>query len=294
MIIYVDITLLNNFLMTTAIIWAIAKIMEMKISWARLILGANIANLYLIFAFLLQQIPLHYFISFILHILLNIISALLIVKVSFPDLDKARFIRAVTRLYLITFIAIGTTLSLFYIYGGSPFNTGILKLCIGLIVLFLLGNFGWSIIQKYKLPDELYLAIVIYFQGRELSLTGLLDTGNSLTDPFSNAPVIVAELSALLPLFPEKIQKQILSSANRDFGLIDIFQEYDLAQRIRLLPFSDLGQENGLMLGFRPDLVELFYKNKLLRIEDCVIGISKRVLDHENSYQALIHPKLII
>lgn len=158
--------------------------------------------------FLLQQIPLHYFISFILHILLNIISALLIVKVSFPDLDKARFIRAVTRLYLITFIAIGTTLSLFYIYGGSPFNTGILKLCIGLIVLFLLGNFGWSIIQKYKLPDELYLAIVIYFQGRELSLTGLLDTGNSLTDPFSNAPVIVAELSALLPYFQRKYKSK--------------------------------------------------------------------------------------
>ena len=96
-------------------------------------------------------------------------------KVSFPDLDKARFIRAVTRLYLITFIAIGTTLSLFYIYGGSPFNTGILKLYWSYCFIFI-RKFRLGIIQKYKLPDELYLAIVIYFQGRELSLTGLLDT----------------------------------------------------------------------------------------------------------------------
>lgn len=293
MVIYADITLLNNFLMTIAIIWATANIMEMKFSWFRLFLGANIANLYLLAVFFLQQLSFKFFINFTLHILLNIITAILILKVSFPGLTRARFVKTLGNLYLITFIAIGTTLSIFYVYGGSPFNSGILKIIIGLIVLLILGNTGWKILQKYKLPDEFYLPTVIYCQNRGVSLTGLLDTGNSLTDPISNFPVIVVNLADLLPLFPENLQEEIMACENCDLNLVEIFQKYNFANRIRLLPFSDLGEEKGLLLGFRPDCVELSYKDELIRVEQCVVGISRRMLDLDNSYQALIHPKLL-
>ncbi|NLJ84462.1 MAG: sigma-E processing peptidase SpoIIGA [Halanaerobiaceae bacterium] len=293
MIIYADITLLNNFFMTIAIIWATANIMEIKYSWFRLFLGANIANLYLLVVFILQQYRFYFFINFILHISLNIITAILILKISFPGLQRTRFIKALGNLYLITFIGMGTTLSIFYVYGDSPFNTGFLKIIIGLLVLYLLGNTGWKIIQRYKLPDEFYLPTVIYCQNKEVSLTGLLDTGNSLSDPISNLPVIIVNLATLIPIFPEEMQAEMMTGEVCEMDLVEVFQKNNLAHRIRLLPFSDLGEEKGLLLGFRPDLVELFYKGELIRVEKCVIGISTRMLDLDNCYQALIHPKLL-
>src|SRR5690554_3762599 len=168
MIIYADITLLNNFLMTFAIIWAIANIMEIKIQWSRTILGANIGNIYFFIVLYIQQININFFISFIVHIFLNIITAGLIIKVSFPELNKLRYLKAIAYLYLVTFITIGTTISLFYVYGGSPFDKGIQKILAGIIVLVILANTGWKIFQKYKLPEELYLPMAIYYQDKNV------------------------------------------------------------------------------------------------------------------------------
>lgn len=293
MIIYADITLLNNFLMTFAIIWAIANIMEIKIQWSRTILGANIGNIYFFIVLYIQQININFFISFIVHIFLNIITAGLIIKVSFPELNKLRYLKAIAYLYLVTFITIGTTISLFYVYGGSPFDKGIQKILAGIIVLVILANTGWKIFQKYKLPEELYLPMAIYYQDKNVKLTGLLDTGNSLVDPISNFPVIVVNLEELLSLFPVGLQRELKISEDLDIDFVDMFQRYNYAHRIRLLPFSDLGQENGLLFGFRPDHIELLYQGENLKIDRCVIAISKRKLDLDDSYQALIHPRLL-
>lgn len=293
MIIYADITFLNNFLMTLAIIWAIASIMELKFTWKHLILGGLVANIYFILVLYLQFLNINIYIYIFIHIFLNISAALLITRVSFPNLSNNRLIKAVGYLYLITFITIGTTISLFYIYGGSPFTAGIQKLLAGILILFLIGNFGWEIFQKYKVPEEFILPVTIYFQNRNVELTGLVDTGNSLTDPITNVPVIVVNIENVLLLFHEEIQRDLLAVEDDYIELMEIFQFYNMEERIRVLPFSDLGQENGLLLGLRPDLIELIYQNKVLKIKRSVIGLSKRKLDIDDEYQALIHPNLI-
>lgn len=49
----------------------------------------------------------------------------------------------------------------------------------------------------------------ILWQGRSAELTALVDTGNTLRDPLTNAPVIVAEAEGLKPLLGDSVCKQL-------------------------------------------------------------------------------------
>ncbi len=293
MIIYADVTFINNFLMTLAIIWAVANIMERDYRWFNLLLAALVANIYFFLVLIIQNIDINNFITVFLQILLNITAAIVIIRIAFPKIKKRNLIKAVSYLYLITFITIGTTLSVFYVYGGSPFDAGMQKIIIGMIILFLIGNFGWRYFQKYKTPEEFYLPVKIYYLDIVVNIIGLLDTGNSLTDPFTKAPVIVVNLEDIISLFSEKIQEELWSCGEDYIKAIEVFNSHGLGQRIRILPFSDLGKENGMILGFRPDFIELEYQGRILKVKKCILALSRRRLDVDNEYQALIHPQLI-
>lgn len=292
MIIYADITFLNNFLMTLAIIWAVANIMEIEYKWWRLIVTALIGTTYFFIVIIIQLQYFPFIIKIIVHIVLNIITALIMVKTAYSNLSKSNFIKAIGYLYLVTFLTMGTTLSIFYITGGSPFKPGIQRLLTGVLVLLILGNYGWCLFQKYSSPREFHLPVRVFFKDNIISITGLIDTGNSLSDPLTKAPVIVVNRDDILPLFPDQIQKE-LSIKDDPFEIVNIFNNNDLGQRTRILPFSDLGQENGILTGFRPDLIEVEYQGQVLKIKKCILALSQRRLDDEDEYQALIHPGII-
>ncbi|MFP4661151.1 MAG: sigma-E processing peptidase SpoIIGA [Halanaerobiales bacterium] len=293
MVIYADITFIKNFLMSLAIIWAVANILEIKYRWLNIILAAVAANIYLFMVFFMQLMNVNLFIISFIHIILNILAAVVIIRIAFPGVNKTVFLKTLVYLYLVSFVSIGTTLSVFYIYRG-PLSREIRQaINLGAIVVLLIGNFGWRIFQKYKTPEQFFIPLKIYYRNNIAELIGLLDTGNSLTDPFTRAPVVVANLDDILPLFPSDIQEGLIRSGEDYLTAIDILNKAGLGDRVRILPFSDLGQENGIIPGFRPDLIELQYKERVLKIKKCIIAISRRKLDLEDEYQALIHPQLV-
>lgn len=93
MIIYADITFINNFLMTVAILWTIAKIMEISFSWKKLISGGLAANIYLFLSLIMysqKSGPVIF-----LQVILNLFSAYIIVKISFPGLNNKGYLKLV-------------------------------------------------------------------------------------------------------------------------------------------------------------------------------------------------------
>ena len=58
--------------------------------------------------------------------------------------------------------------------------------------------------------------------------------------------------------------------------------------KIRLIPFSSLGKENGLLIGVKAD--ELFVDGEDIKtqIQDVIIGIYDGYLDKSKKYSALI------
>ena len=85
--------------------------------------------------------------------------------------------------------------------------------------------------------------------GRRCQITALVDTGNTLTDPATGRPVMVAEGGAVSPLFPagqcpgpEQLRDPISALISRSGD-----------RRWRLIPYRAVGIEQGLLLAVRLD-----------------------------------------
>ena len=97
---------------------------------------------------------------------------------------------------------------------------------------------------------------VITLGGRRTALTALVDTGNTLTDPVTNRPVMVAEGEKLVSLFPE-------GECPGEGDLRDPVASLErLSQgagkgRWRLLPYQAVGVDCGMLLALRTDGVRV-------------------------------------
>ena len=57
--------------------------------------------------------------------------------------------------------------------------------------------------------------------------------------------------------------------------------------KLKLIPFSSLGNDNGLLIGFKPDYVKIYSEEEIVR-NDILIGIYDGKLTKNNSYASLI------
>lgn len=90
-------------------------------------------------------------------------------------------------------------------------------------------------------------------QGREAELTALLDTGCTLTDGLSGAPVLTVHWAALEPLWTPE-EHSVLSCLERE-GAARCLER--LGGGFRLLPYRAVGVRSGLLLCFKADWAEL-------------------------------------
>ncbi len=90
-------------------------------------------------------------------------------------------------------------------------------------------------------------------QGREAELTALLDTGCTLTDGLSGAPVLTVHWAALEPLWTPE-EHSVLSCLERE-GAARCLER--LGGGFRLLPYRAVGVRSGLLLCFKADGAEL-------------------------------------
>lgn len=106
--------------------------------------------------------------------------------------------------------------------------------------------------------------------GRTACLRALYDTGNELAEPFSGAPVAVADYAALA-------------------GLVDAAWREGLPPGARAVPFSSVGG-SGFLPAFRPDRLTLCRNGREWDVTGAFVAVSAQPLTGE--YGALIGPHL--
>ena len=58
--------------------------------------------------------------------------------------------------------------------------------------------------------------------------------------------------------------------------------------KLSIIPFSSLGNEKGLLLGFKPDYINVYFEDNVHIKNDIIIGIYTRKLSRANNYTSLI------
>lgn len=293
--VYADVVFLINLVMDFFIFLIVSKLIKKQITCRRLILGAFVASL------------LYCLIIFIppLRNIYNFFGALTILMISITITFKPKTILELIKLLILAHISAfsigGAGMALFYYTDlpnavgnmisfniqNFPFKILLITATSAYIVIKLSLNWIKTIFSKNKI----LCPIKIYFNETEIDLNALVDTGNSLCDPLTKEPVIVAEFSVIKQFLPDSIKLIYYEKKEDDLEAISNNINTDEI-KIRMIPFSSLGVRNGMLIGFKADAVEIQNDENKVKFKNTIIAIYNYKLSKDGTYQALINPEI--
>ncbi|WP_129596423.1 sigma-E processing peptidase SpoIIGA [Anaerophilus nitritogenes] len=294
--VYGEYLFIENLLMNWMILHLTGYFSKYNTKKIKLWIGASVGACYAFVIFFPS-------LSFLYSFLMKFIISIFIIIVTFTPYKFKDFAKLLGIFYLISFMFGGAAFALFYLtdFHGMVSN-GIfymgnftMKLLIySGIIAYILIKFCLEYIQVRISRDELYIPIYIEVENHSSKLNALLDTGNSLFDPLSKCPVIIVEYTAIKDLFPIDIQDVFSKGESGNLNLIpQMMESSKWSHRFRIIPFKSLGQENGMLMGFKPDQVKMQDEKNLKCIKNIIIGVYTKKLSQDGEYEALLHPDLL-
>ena len=293
-VVYIDVLFLVNFFINLILLCATSKILKLKTHPLRLSAAAILGAFYAVLIFYPKLGVLYTSVA-------KVLSSLAIAAVAFNIKGIRLYIKALFTFLMVTLAFGGGIFAIMCFTGlgaksGMFLKNGVLYMNLPWQILITAAFVLYLLISKIRNAivsgKENLIDMTVTYSGHSASLKALIDTGNALCDPITNTPVIVAEFKAVKRILPEEFT-HIFENGNED-NLAEIEKAAaNLSCRIRLIPFKSLGCENGMLLGFKPDKVEIFLNEKPLTLGEVIIGLCSGGLSGDNSFSALIHPEII-
>jgi len=257
--VYIDVLFLVNFMMDSLLLLFVGKALKCARSYARIFLSAAIGALSTCVVMFTSFLP-----SFVKIIVLNTAVNSLMIAVAFQIKSWRLFFRAMMLLYIFAFL-FGGILQWFYPY----LKTGSIFFSAVIVSSFLIKRI-WRFVFGFFSRQQKMCQVILYFEGREISLQAFVDTGNTLKDPLSGQPVHILEQRALA-------------------GKTDNWENGCL----RYIPFRTVSGEGVMpVIRFEKMCVHLQSKEDIW-IECPMIGISKECIFTQEEYQMLLNPEIL-
>ena len=159
---------------------------------------------------------------------------------------------------------------------------------IGGFVSFVIVQISFKLVKnKLSKRDTIY-EVEIVLDNKSTKVRALLDTGNLLKDPITGFPVVVVEHKCLSSV----ISVEILNSIDKILGgeiddLVNNTEFNKTISRFRMIPFSSLGKQNGLLLGIKVDNVNIKLDEKIESISNVIVGIYDKSFTKNGLYSAI-------
>ena len=286
MTIYIDIILAENLCMNYIILYATGIIYKLKPKVIRIIAASSIGAIYAVLSYM-QIIEIYS--SLVLKILLSIAM----VYLAFAPKNVKILVKQLLIFYLTSFVFGGVAFALLYFVkpqdilmkNGIYIGTYPLKIVfLGAIVGFIILTLVFKIVKGKLSRKELFCKVIIRMQEKECEVTAMVDTGNLLREPITGASVIVVEKISLANLLPEQVLDNLNLILKGDY--IEDLGEY--VAKFRVIPFSSLGKQNGMLLGIKPDEIIIEAETEEIKVSNAIVGIYNDSLTKNGLYTALI------
>ncbi|HYE82679.1 MAG TPA: sigma-E processing peptidase SpoIIGA [Clostridia bacterium] len=294
--VYADVILLENLIMNYLILWSTARLTRYSYSKVKLIIASLLGAVYAVLSYFPEY-------SYLYSFFVKILFSILIVIIAYTPVHFHLLLKLTGIFYIVSFIFGGAAFGLFYFINGLKMTSnGIsfigdfpLKILVAAVVAaYFTIRYSWDYVQYRIKRERLILKVEMSFDKRQLSLDALVDTGNSLKDPITNAPVMIIEYGMMRDLLPEDIQKIFERCSENDLNAIaEIMTVSKWASRFRIIPFKSLGRENGMLIGFKPDTVTIFDSDRRIQLSNIIVAVYRKNLSKDGEYSALIHPEML-
>lgn len=290
MTVYLDIVLLENICMNYIILYATGLINKVKINNIRIFLSSLLGGTYAVMSFIS-------ILEIYSTIILKLILSVSMVYLAFKPKKIRTLVKEIIIFYLTSFALGGAAFFLLYfikpqdilIKNGVYIGTYPIKIALlGGIVGFIVINIAFKIIKGKLNKKSMFCDIEINFMNKTSKVKAMIDTGNLLKEPITMSPVIVVEKNMLEEVIPNNILDnidKIISGKSSDI-IDDLDEKYK--SRFKVIPFSSLGKQNGILLGFRADKVIIEYEENEIEQKNIIIAIYNQILSKYEKYTALI------
>ena len=258
MTIYLDVVLLENLCMNYIILFATGYIMKIKMKHWKLIVSSLLGGIYAVVSYL-EILPIYSSLP------MKLLLSVLMVYLAYHAKGIKQLSKQLVLFYLTSFVFGGCAFALLYfirpqdifMQNGVYVGTYPLKIALlGGIVGFIITYIAFKIVKtKLKRRDMLY-EIQIKMANKTINLQAMLDTGNLLKEPITGMPVIVVEKEKLYSILPTNLLDHIEELIGGEGSKkLESLEEQEYLARLRVIPFSSIGKQNGLMLGLKAEKV---------------------------------------
>ena len=260
---------------------------KIKVKHIRILLASLIGAVYAVLAYA-GVFPIY------ANLITKIILSICMTYIAFNPKKLKGLIKELILFYLVSFALGGCAFALLYIVrpqdifmkNGVYIGTYPLKIALlGGITGFVITYVAIKIVKTRITKNEIIYKAIIKIEEQEIEINVLLDTGNMLKDPISGDAVIMVEKNKLYKILPN----EMLDNTNKFLGgEFENAESLEYRKRIRFIPFTSVGKQNGMLLGIKPDLVKIITDVDEIVNEKTIIGVYEKTFSKSGKYSGLI------
>ncbi|PLR77475.1 sigma-E processing peptidase SpoIIGA [Bacillus sp. V3-13] len=299
MTVYLDVIWALNFLFDSLLIYLTAIILKRSIRLWRVFLAGFIGSLII----LLAVTP---FSTVSGDPLTKLLFSVMMVLAAFGYKRLRYFFSGLVTLYATTFLIGGSLIGAHYFiqfdFGlttkvllanskgfGDPISW--LFVLIGFPIAWHLSRRNIEAIEVVKIQYEQLVKVTVLLGEAEISVKGLIDSGNQLYDPLSKWPVMLISIRNCSHELPEELIKLATNHEDIIFGSETISPE--LENRMRIIPCRVVGKDHQLILALKPDMIRIEKDKDCWETEKGLISFTTQQLSADDAFQCIVHPKLL-
>lgn len=290
MTMYIDIVIIENLIMNYIILYATGIVTKVKMKKTRVLISSLIGAIFVAIQYVTN-------LKIYSNIIVKTILSILMIFIAFNPQKIKQLGKQLILFYLTTFTFGGVATYLIYVIkpqdiiikNGMFVGTYVLKtIFLGAILGTVIIIIAFKISKNKMTKKDMLCQTKIKLEGKEITLNTMLDTGNMLKEPISGTPVIVVEKTSLYELIPKEILEHTEEILGGDFEKIPEEIKNKYISKFKMIPFSSLGKQNGMLLGIKAEKIEVLNENYENDKKDVIIGIYNKSLTKRGEYNALI------
>ncbi len=294
MTIYLDVVIIENLIMNSIIMYATAIVTKNKIKHIRILIASLIGAIYSVVSYISN-------LAIFSNLFTKILLSIIMVYIAFNPKGIKTLGKITLLFYLTSFLFGGVAFSMIYIIkpqniimkdglflGTYPLKT----IFIGAIIASIILIAGFKVVKNKISKKDMFCNVNIKIQGKEKNIKVMIDTGNLLKDPISGMPVIVIEHTELYDILPKELLNNLEKILGGDLESIPENIKNEYLPKLRVIPYSSLGKQNGMLLGIKADKVKIEKEEENIR-KNVIIGIYNKALTKRGEYNGLIGIELI-
>ena len=242
MVVYVDVLVVLNTLITYFLILATKFIVKAESGRVRLILASLLGGVLSIYILLPQQ-------HFLVEVAVKILSAFIITVIAFRSKGLKGVLRAALCFFLVTFAYSGFMIAFWYVLkpNGMVINNGVVYFPVSPLTIILAAAFSYAVIRLcfslFKKENSLTssVKVTLYNNSKAVVCNCMVDSGCTVSDGIGGRRVAIIEKSVGIELFgAERVDMALRLELSGDDN------------RFRIIPYRTLSSK-GLMPAFLID-----------------------------------------